>query len=299
MQSEMNGQGNERISGAPQSTGPEGGRDRRPRILVGAFTCAPATAPSQEIVVLPRDIEVVGIPELVADLYDPSLVISPGYVGPDRRRIDRSAPPKVGVPPWLRRVLQVVLMTVLVVVPLTMISARSVPPAATGPSSTQVQPSGKAGAVAGTAPQHGSPHVFTASSRQIARAEAAYRRALARVEATGAVVAPSTSGAIAGTGAVMPSGRTQTVQAPTSSADGQQAATAVSAAAVANAATAAAQQRAASQAQAAQKRATDQAAAIQRRALRAAARVETQAQRTAAHSGADQGTRDGSGNTGT
>ena len=297
MQSEMNGQGHESFPGARVLTGPEGGNDRRARILVGAFSCAPAAAPSREIAVRPRDVEVVAAPELVADLHDPSLVISPGYVGPDRRRTDRQrsdrrrsdqwVPPNNGVPQWLRRVMQVVLLTTLVVVPLTMIASRSVPPAASGSSSTQVQSPGKAGA---TTSATGAPHVITASGKQIARAEAAYRRALARVEASGAAVAPTTSVSGADPGAAPTSERTPVILPATSVTSAQQAVTA---------STAAAQQHAASQAQAAQKRATDHAAAAERRAERADTRAETQAQRTAAHAGADGSTTTGVQTTGT
>jgi hypothetical protein len=41
------------------------------------------------VVVPAEDVEVVLAPEWLADLNDPSLVISPNYVGPDRRRTDR------------------------------------------------------------------------------------------------------------------------------------------------------------------------------------------------------------------
>jgi hypothetical protein len=280
MQSVMNGQGHEGIPGAPQLTGPEGAEDHRSRILVGAFSCAPVAVPSREIVVPSRDVQVVAH-HLVADLHDPSLVISPDYVGHDRRRTGRSVSPKAGVPPWLRRVMQVVVLTTLVVVPLTMMAAHSIPPAAAGPSSTQVQPSGKAGTASGGAPEHRAAHVFTATPQQIARAEAAYRRALARVDPSGAV-APTAAQGPAGRGAALTAERTEAAQAATSAAIGRQEV----------AATAAAQQRAASQAQTAQKRATDQAAATQLRVEHAATRAGNQARRAAARSGVDQGAPD-------
>jgi hypothetical protein len=288
MQSEMNGQGHDRIPGAQELLAPEGGSDRLERISVAVRAGATVAVLPHEVVVLLRDVEVVVAPELVADLYDPSLVISSGYVGPDRRRTDRSSPPKSGVPQWLRRVLEVVLLTGMVVVPLTMIAARSVPPAATGPSPTQVKAPGKTGTVSRAGSRHGARHVFTASSKQIARAESAYQRALARVGASATAAAPMPSGGGAGAGAALTSQRTEAEQATASVAKGQQAA----------AAAAAVQQRAASQAQAAQARATDQAAAAQRRVARAATRAQAQAARAAAHAGPDATTPDGGTTTG-
>ena len=265
MHSEMNGQGHERFPGAQQRLDPEGRSDRVERIPVVVRPGATLAMRPHEVVVRRRDVEVVVSPELVADLYDPSLVISPGYVGPDRRRTDRTESPKHGVPQWLRRVFEVVLLTGMVVVPLTMIASRSVPPAATGSSPTQVQAPGKAGAASSAATRRGATHVFTASSQQIARAEAAYQRALARVGASATVAAPTPPG---GAGAGVPSTSPGT--------DAGQAAAA-----------AAAQQHAASQARAAVVRIADQAAAVQRRELRSATRAEARAARTAARAAAD------------
>jgi hypothetical protein len=45
--------------------------------------------PAQPVVVPAEDVEVVLAPEWLADLHDPSLIISHNYVGPDRRRTDR------------------------------------------------------------------------------------------------------------------------------------------------------------------------------------------------------------------
>ncbi len=285
MHSEMNGQGHEGIPGAQQLTSPEGRINRQARILVGAFTGAPPAVPSCEAVVLSRDVEVVVAPELVADLYHPSLVISPDYVGPDRRGTDPSMPSNAGPPGFLRRVIQVVVMTTLVVVPMTMISSRSVPPAATGSPSVQGQIPAKVGNTSGPGSQPHSPHVFTASPQQIARAEAAYQRALARVEASGgAVVSPTTSKAVAGSGVALTSGQTGVVQSVAPVVSGQEDA----------AAGAAARQRAVTHSQAAQERATNQALAVQLRAQRAAFRAASQAHRTATQSAADNGAHDGS-----
>lgn len=159
----------------------------------------------------PGRIEVIVAPDLLADLDDPTLVISIGYVGPDRRgtdrrptgypdgrrRTDRVAPGYVAPPVtrragWLRRIGQVVVMTMVVAVPLTLIADRSVPPTTSGaPSagssagSSTGSPDGSSagspdapGAAGGTA--HPGARVFTASPAQVAKAEAAYQRALAR-----------------------------------------------------------------------------------------------------------------------
>jgi hypothetical protein len=276
MQSVMNGQGCNRIPGAQEGLVLEGVRDRQVRIRAGSRADATEAVPPREIVVPAGDIEVV-TPDLVADLYGPSLVISPGYVGSDRRRTDRSAQPERGASQWRRRAIQVVVLTAMVVIPLTMISARSIPPAATGPTSTQAQSSGKAGSVSSTGSQRGTTHVFRASSQQIARAEAAYRRALARDGDSAPAATSAASGGGAGAGTALTSARTAAGQVAAGAAKGQQEA----------AAAAAAQARAAAQAEAAQRRATDRAAAVQRRQARAATRAENQTARSAARTGAD------------
>jgi len=252
---------------------PKGWRDRLPQILEGNPARDTMALRSQEVVVRPHDVEVVIAPELVADLYDPSLVISPGYVGPDRRRFDRSAPPKGEFPRWLRRAMEVVLLTAIVVAPLTMITARSIPPAATGPSPTQVQSPRQAGAVSSAGPRHHTSHVFTATSQQIARAESAYQRALARVAAT--AVAPAAPAG--GVGAAPKSDRSEAAQAAASLVGVQ----------VQAAAAAAAQQRAAAQVQATQDQSVAQAAAAQRREARAQARAQAQVARASGKAGGD------------
>ena len=137
-------------------------------------------ASGRSLVVRPEDVEVVVAPEWLADLHDPTLVISPAYVGPDRRRVARSATPESS---WglrsVGRIVQVVCMTALVVVPLTMIVNRSVPPAATAnpPPATR-----EAATIMGM-PGHRIPHVSTVSRRKAARSEVAYRRASARWQA--------------------------------------------------------------------------------------------------------------------
>jgi len=153
---------------------------------------AEAVAAGRSLAVRPEDVEVFVAPEWLADLHDPTLVISRTYVGPDRRRVDRSAPLE---PSWglrsARRIVQVVCMTALVVVPLIIIVNRSVPPAVTGTPPPAVR---EAVTVAGT-PGHRGPDVFTVSRRKAARAEAAYRRALAHWQARSALAGDGASSA--------------------------------------------------------------------------------------------------------
>ena len=207
--------------------------------------------------------------ELLADLYDPSLVISHGYVGPDRRRFDRSSPPAPAVPPWLHRILVVVFLTALVVTPLTLISARSVPPSATAPGAAP----GSTAPRSARAREAGdpTPRVFTASSQEIARADAAYQRALARA-----------GGPDAGAASVGPAGSSAPAATQTAVGPQAQQLSGPSAAAV---------QRAAAVGQASQAWAATRAAAAQRRAAAASARAQARAQRAAARGdGAAAGT---------
>ncbi|MGA2837921.1 MAG: hypothetical protein ABSF84_15110 [Acidimicrobiales bacterium] len=238
------------------------------------------------MVVRPEDVDIVVTPESVADLYDPSLVISPGYIGPDRRRHDRSTAVSPGSPLWLRRVMLVVFLTAVVVAPLTIISSRSVPPAATAP--TTLQPAASSGAGSeGASPRS---HVFTASRQEVARAEAAYQRALARAEASGAVADPTgpvpgpgsavsavdpTSGAVAAATPPVPA----PVEPPQQSAQQAHLQAVQSAAA----------QRAAALAQAEEARSAAQAAAAQNRAALAAARAQALASRRAARGDSGSG----------
>ena len=211
------------------------------------------------VVVPPGHVEVVLDPGWLVDLHDPTLVISHGYVGPDRRRVDRTwdelAPPGGRRGRFLRRVVQIAVMTVVFVASLTVIASRSVPPAATGtpPAVTKAAP-------ATTDRGQRTQHTFGATPRQIARADAAYERTLARVQA-----APSPAAV---------SGR---------------------AARQASVAAAAAEARAQAKSQAAQARAAAQAAAAQRRAAQAAARA---AARAARHGGT-QPSRPSGGSSGT
>ncbi len=132
----------------------------RPAALVSAGS-------GRSVTVRPDEIEVVVPDEWLADLHDPSLVIAPSYIGPDRRRWVRTEPPPpapTGLPLWLRRVFLVVFLTALCVVPLTMIAARSIPPATAPPAA----PSAVTAA--------------DAQARQQARAAARAAKAQARAE---------------------------------------------------------------------------------------------------------------------
>ena len=285
----MNGQGQDRSPGVKELLAAGGGTHHG--------TSSPAVGPARsaidvlprEVVVHPTDVEIIVGADLLADLHDPSLVISHGYVGPDRRRFDRSIPPPTGMPMWLRRTMLVVFLTTVVVVPLTMISVRSVPPAASSPGASQPQtpttPKAKSG------PHRHLPHVITASSQQIARAEAAYQKALARAGYSNDSVptsATATATATAPTAPTAPASQASQAEAATgaprnmqltSSQSQQQTQQQIQRAA-------AAQLRVAAQAQAAEARAAAQAATAQRRAAAAEARAQAQAARSAAHPGA-------------
>ena len=290
MGSAMTGPGRDQLSGAQEllARGPEDHREVGhtvdPLTTADLLSGTTSDAPGRSIVVHPADIEVVLAPEWLADLHDPTLVISHGYVGPDRRRSDRGAPGYVDptrrtpLARLLRRIGQIVCMTLVVAVPLTLIASRSVPPAVsvapTPGTATSPNEAGKVG-------RHGS-HVFTASAQQVARADAAYQRALARHQgdlATGAPV--SGAGAGAGAAAAGPVG----VVAGASQQSAQD--------------SAAAQARATAQQQAAQARAEAQATAAQRRAQAQAARAAAQAAKGAGggqHSGGGSGSVNGTSN---
>jgi len=148
------------------------------------LTAVQLLAPTRRTGSLPEhvpagDVEVVVDPHWLMDLHDPTLVISEGYVGPDRRHAHRAW--DAGLQHrrrrdrFLHRVVQVAVMTIAVVVPLTLIVARSVPPAApsTPPSASVAAP---AAATAGHRSQ-------AALEHQAARAEAAAERSAARTAA--------------------------------------------------------------------------------------------------------------------
>jgi len=273
----------DRVAPAVDPAGRRRGTTRTDRPVVpstGASDAPPAGRPD---LISPQDLEVVIAPEWLADLHDPSLVISHGYVGPDRRRVDRTpTPPVRQLPSWVRHVFVVVFLTAVVVTPLTMISARSIPPAtvtqtpaiAGAPGSGSPAPKG-----GGSAGRHVA-HVITATPAEVARADAAYERALAREQAANSP-APTGPGATGEsvTGTASPG-------SPASAATGSAAAARAQAAQQrAQAQAQAAQQRAAAQAQAAQQRAAAQAAAAQRQADRAAARAQAKVARAASRAG--------------
>ena len=200
------------------------------------------------IAVPSADVEVVLDPRWLADLDDPTLVISAGYVGPDRRRTPRTwNEPEPAGSRWsalLRRVGQILFMTVLVVVPLAVIATHSVPP------TTQAPAAGTPASGPTTGHGHQATHTYRATPQQMARAEAAYRRAVARTTS-----APVQAATVTGTG----SDSAHSTVAAARSVAAEQAAVVV------------AQVRAAAKVQAAQARAATQAAAEQRHAAAAAA----------------------------
>ena len=260
----MTGQGHDRLSGVQGllTRGQEDHREVAPAAdlptALDLLAGTPPVSAGRHVTVRPADVEIVIAPDWLADLHDPTLIITRGYVGPERRRTDRGAP---GYAPttrtlrssWLRRIAQIVCMTMAVAVPLTLIAARSVPPATDGAS-----PSASAGVPKATGPsaRHGA-HTFTASPRQVARADAAYQRALARQQST--MSTASGGSGVPGVPGVQTVGATS-VMGP-------------KAAQVA----AASQARATAQQQATQARAEAQAAAAVRRAEAQAARAEAQA----------------------
>ena len=91
----------------------------------------------QHLTVRHEDVEIVIAPEWLADLHDPTLVISHGYVGPDRRRGDRT-PPGYGGSDFhagragrFAHTARIVCMTLVLAVPLTLVAARSLPSSST------------------------------------------------------------------------------------------------------------------------------------------------------------------------
>ena len=205
-----------------------------------------------------EDVEIVLAPEWLADLHDPTLVISHGYVGPDRRRGDRSHPGYGGADVGTRRtgrfvrIARIVCITLVLAVPLTLMAARSVPSS----SSRTPTPAASTG--------HHRSAGTTATTGQVVRVDAAHQRALARRQ-----LAAGTQGGGGAGSAVPAAGASAATRQPA------QASAAGQARVVAQQQTARA--RADAQAAAAQHRAAVQAAAAQRRAQTQAARAQTQA----------------------
>jgi hypothetical protein len=192
-------------------------------------------------------------PAWLTDLHDPTLVITPGYVGPDRRRSDRTWDGAPAAPDrrarLIRRAIQVLVTTVAVVVPLVLIASPAAPPAlATRPPAGSSVSSPTAGHV------HRALRGNRALSPRSARVGAAGRRALARSGATAAAVAG------------VPAATTSTTPAPA----------APSARAVA---------RVEARARIVQARAATRAAASRRRAVRAATRAAAGATNPSPHGG--------------
>ena len=224
-----------------------------PPSAIDLFHGTTMTPDRRQVAVSPDDIEIVVAPEWLTDLHDPTLVITPGYVGAERRRIDRGTPGSA--PPtgrarrnrWAKQIAKLVCMTLVVAVPLTLVAGRSVSASTGTPPAATKTPSKSSGG-----PGHHRARRSTASSHRAARAEAASRRAIGRQQSS-----------------VNPVGSPSATRAPhiARSTDG-------SAVAQQQAAQAAA---ALSHQQEAQVRALNQAAATQRRTQVRAARAAAQA----------------------
>lgn len=188
----MNGQAATRAPGVQELLAPAGRTDHREHLPGAAQGARAPVAIADGTGMRPADFRVVITPDLLADLYDPTLVISHGYVGPERRHADRSARARE-THSWFRKPLSVALLTAAVVIPLTMIAARSFPPVTSGrptaPATGQPAPGSTAG------PTTRRTQVPGASSRQIARTEAASQRALARAGAAAAARSAALSAA--------------------------------------------------------------------------------------------------------
>jgi len=218
---------------------------------------------TEPIVVPPEDVEVVLDPEWLADLHDPSLVISPDYVGPDRRLTDRhpvDRPPGPGHARTHgsgRRLAWIATLALLAVLSI----AVTVVPAAPATVPGRLTPAHRLAPTSATR-VHRLPRAGR-SAAQAARIDAARQRALVRRQAKDAATPGATPMASAAVAARM-SARAQ---------------------AKAQAQAAAAQRRADRQTTKAQA----QAAAAQRRADRQATRAAVQATIHAGVHGPDGG----------
>ena len=284
----MFGHGHDRSPGVQELLDPEGVTDRGGWIPTGSPRRTDLVVAPRDVVVWPREVEVVITPDLVADLYDPTLVISNGYIGPDRRRHSHSAPARRRTRPLLGRFVQVVLLTAVVVIPLTMVAARSVPPARTGPVPAPVAglttPQPKAGV------HHRGTASTAATGKQIASGRPAHRKA----PQAGATRAPTTSVAPARLPVPPTGAATSVTPVPTASQAGDSAITAQREStrqAAAERRSAAVEARQA----ATQHRVDARSAAVARAAARKAARSRAEAARTAGRGGSGVGGPGGSG----
>ena len=195
----MTGQGNRRSSGVP-AVGNRGQARRgqphapsEPPSAVDLFHGTTMVRVRRPVSVRPEDIEIVVAPEWLADLHDPRLVISPGYVGTERRQVDRvtsgyTAPAgRVRRARWQRQIAKIVGMTLVIAIPLTVVAGRS------GSASTgNPPPANRTTAKTAAAPGHHASRLASASSRRAAKAQAASRRAAAHQRAAdGLAVSPS------------------------------------------------------------------------------------------------------------
>jgi hypothetical protein len=182
----MNGQALDQMSGVQGllTRGQDNYREVAPTGDVPTGTDLLARTPSalsgSNVVGGPEDVGFGIDAEWLDDVHSPTLVITRAYIGPDRRPSDRWVPGSSGPPArpaitfrinWVRRIAQIVCITMAVALPPTLIAARSLPPAPSPPPK-----------VPGSLARSGV-RPFAASARQVARADAAHQRFLARQEA--------------------------------------------------------------------------------------------------------------------
>jgi hypothetical protein len=182
----MNGQALDQMSGVQGllTRGQDNYREVAPTGDVPTGTDLLARTPSalsgSNVVGGPEDVGFGIDAEWLDDVHSPTLVITRAYIGPDRWPSDRWVPGSSGPPArpattfrinWVRRIAQIVCITMAVALPPTLIAARSLPPAPSPPPK-----------VPGSLARSGV-RPFAASARQVARADAAHQRFLARQEA--------------------------------------------------------------------------------------------------------------------
>ena len=179
--------GHEGHRGAVAPTGGTSVLDLLDLVPVPVGTTPDALVDRLPLVVPSADVEVVLDPQWLVDLHDPTLVISPGYVGPDRRGVDRPDREQAHGTDWwtrlFRRAVQVVVTTVAVVVPLVLIATPAAPPTtrSTPPVAAKVVPAPT------TVRGHRPPRAATRAARNAAARQRALARATARAAGAGPV----------------------------------------------------------------------------------------------------------------
>jgi hypothetical protein len=91
----------------------------------------------------PRQTEIDVPPELLADLHEPRLIITPNYVGSDRRVSGARRPHRRGFGPSVRliEVVVIIMATVVAVVPLTLLASHAAVAVSSPPQSSTPQSS--------------------------------------------------------------------------------------------------------------------------------------------------------------